>query len=64
MKILRGLRLASVLSSVSNLCLTEEEFKQHKTRKNYEKYKNNSFIETLLVYKRVGVSCFRSNSSK
>jgi pimeloyl-ACP methyl ester carboxylesterase len=33
MKILRGLRLASVLSSVSNLCLTEEEFKQHKLLK-------------------------------
>ena len=38
MKILRGLRLASVLSSVSNLCLTEEEFKQHKLLK-----KRNTF---------------------
>jgi pimeloyl-ACP methyl ester carboxylesterase len=38
MKILRGLRLASVLSSVSNLCLTEEEFKQHKLLK-----KRNAF---------------------
>lgn len=38
MKVLRGLRLASVLSSVSNLCLTEEEFKQHKLLK-----KRNTF---------------------
>ena len=38
MKVLRGLRLASFLSSVSNLCLTEEEFKQHKLLK-----KRNTF---------------------
>ena len=38
MKILRGLRLASILSSVSNLCLTEEEFEQHKLLK-----KRNTF---------------------
>lgn len=38
MKILRGLRLASVLASVSNLCLTEEEFEQHKLLK-----KRNTF---------------------
>ena len=38
MKILRGLKLASVLSSVSNLCLTEDEFKQHKLLK-----KRNTF---------------------
>jgi pimeloyl-ACP methyl ester carboxylesterase len=38
MKILRGLRLASFLSSVSNLCLTEEEFEQHKLLK-----KRNTF---------------------
>ena len=33
MNILRRLRLASLLSSVSNLSLTEEEFKQHKLLK-------------------------------
>lgn len=38
MKVLRGLRLASVLASVSNLCLTEEEFEQHKLLK-----KRNAF---------------------
>ena len=38
MKVLRGLRLASVLASVSNLCLTEEEFEQHKLLK-----KRNTF---------------------
>ena len=38
MRVLRGLRLASFLSSVSNLCLTEEEFKQHKLLK-----KRNTF---------------------
>ena len=34
MKVLRGLRLASILSSVSDLSLTEEELKQHKLLKN------------------------------
>ena len=38
MKTLRFLRLASVLSSVSNLSLTEDEFKQHKLLK-----KRNTF---------------------
>ena len=38
MKVLRGLKLASALSSVSNLSLTEDEFKQHKLLK-----KRNTF---------------------
>ena len=38
MKTLRRLKLASVLTTVSNLCLTEEEFKQHKLLK-----KRNAF---------------------
>lgn len=38
MKILRGLRLGSILSSVSDLSLTEEELKQHKLLK-----KRNAF---------------------
>ena len=38
MKILRGLKLASMLSSVSNLSLTDDEFEQHKLLK-----KRNTF---------------------
>ena len=38
MQVLRRLKLASVLSSVSNLSLTEDEFKQHKLLK-----KRNTF---------------------
>ena len=38
MKILRGVKLASVLSAVTDLSLTEEEFKQHKLLK-----KRNTF---------------------
>lgn len=38
MKVLRGLKLASVLSSVTDLSLTEDEFKQHKLLK-----KRNAF---------------------
>ena len=38
MKVLRGMRLASVLSTVSNLFLNEDEFKQHKLLK-----KRNAF---------------------
>ena len=38
MKVLRGLKLASVLSSVTDLSLTENEFKQHKLLK-----KRNTF---------------------
>ena len=38
MKVLRGMRLASVLSTVSNLSLNEDEFKQHKLLK-----KRNAF---------------------
>ena len=38
MKVLRALKLASVLASVSNLSLTEDEFKQHKLLK-----KRNTF---------------------
>ena len=38
MKILRGLKVASYLASVSNLSLTEDEFKQHKLLK-----KRNTF---------------------
>ena len=38
MKVLRGLKIAGILSSVTNLSLTEEEFKQHKLLK-----KRNTF---------------------
>ena len=38
MKVLRGLKLASILASVSDLSLTEDEFKQHKLLK-----KRNTF---------------------
>ena len=38
MRILRGLRLGSVLTSVSNLSLTDDEMKQHKLLK-----KRNAF---------------------
>lgn len=38
MKVLRGLKLASMLSSVSNLSLTDDEFEQHKLLK-----KRNTF---------------------
>ena len=43
MQVIRKLRLASILSSVSNLSLTEDEFKQHKLLK-----KRNAFNKCCL----------------